>query len=188
MIKFSSAIVAQLTVGLPAPVPLRERLDAVVGLNIKSICENDYADPALNHCAHFVSHILGIEGDPTNCATLVPAASRRSIGRNVRVHEIFPRCPEAGEWCDRPGHLFSCFAFITYANGVDLARRTMQNVPNKHIGIFHTGFIYHYANSRDVVARDTPEDFEQRFRRVYGHTAARPVRLFYGTFPPGVGG
>jgi hypothetical protein len=83
--------------------------------------------------------------------------------------------------------LTGCLAFITYVRNVNLRTRTMVNQPNKHVGIFVNGTIDHYANTRDVVAQNTPAEFAARFRRSYGHTAERPVGLFYGTFPPGTG-
>lgn len=38
---------------------IAERLEALLGTDIKDMCANGYGDPTLNHCAHFVSHAIG---------------------------------------------------------------------------------------------------------------------------------
>jgi hypothetical protein len=70
--------------------------------------------------------------------------------------------------------------FVTDKSNVDLAARTMRNVPMKHVGIFSDGQVYHYSNSQDKVIRQTPTAFLARFQGFYGGSQG----LFFGTFPP----
>ena len=72
-----------------------------------------------------------------------------------------------------------CLAFITKASNVNLAAKKMVNVPRKHIGIYASGFIYHYSNSRQQVVKQTPSQFSL-------HYPAPDNAMFYGTLPPGV--
>jgi hypothetical protein len=96
------------------------------------------------------------------------------IGVNVRVHEIFNKCPSVGEWKDKPSG--NCLAFVTASTNVNIATKTMQNVPSKHIGICYNDEIYHYSNSRDKVVKQSPADFSKHYK-------GSNIKVFYGTFP-----
>jgi hypothetical protein len=141
-------------------------LNGYLGNNIIDICAFGFTDATENHCAHFVSHVLQLEFG-YKCAR---------NGRCIRVQEIFARCPDVGKFADRPGE--ACLVFVTKAANVDLKRKTMVNVPKKHIGIFVNGTIWHYSNSRDRVVTQTPEQFVL-------HYPNQANALFYGTFPAG---
>ncbi len=67
-------------------------LDDSVGKSIADFCGNGFTDALTNHCAHFVSHQLKPDFDMT-CRKLT---GRRGEGANVRVQELFARCPEVG--------------------------------------------------------------------------------------------
>ncbi len=139
-------------------------LNQYVGKNIVDICAFGFASGAENHCAHFVSHVLQLEFGYT-CAR---------GGRNIRVQEVFAKCPEVGEFDDRPGQ--SCLVFVTKASNVHLAKKIIDNVPKKHIGIFYNGTIWHYSNSRGHVVTQVPSEFIK-------HYPTQTNALFYGTFP-----
>lgn len=36
-------------------------LNKYLGKSISEVCTNDFTSPSQNHCAHFVSHALGIQ-------------------------------------------------------------------------------------------------------------------------------
>jgi hypothetical protein len=57
----------------------------------------------------------------------------------------------------------------------------MTDHPQKHIGIFANGLIYHYSNGEDKVVSDTPPSFESKFKSRY---SGANVTLFFGQFPP----
>ena len=148
------------------------QLDALLGKPIKDICPNGFANANDNHCAHFVSHVLGF-GFGLTCRTM---SSGKEPGANIRVQELFAKCPEAGAWADKPAGTVQCLVFVTAKAHVHLEKKTMDNVPRKHVGIFVNGTIWHYSNLHSQVASETPEVFVK-------HYNDPGTSLFYGTFP-----
>ena len=62
--------------------------------SMTEICENHYDTTAQNHCAHFVSHVLGLQlgmlcGDLTG---------KRHTGASVRCNELYNRLLDRGPW------------------------------------------------------------------------------------------
>lgn len=153
---------------------LGESLKAAVGKNIKQICENGYDDPALNHCAHFASHMCGMTFS-YHCRN--QAGGSKPPG-NLRVHEVFAQCPKVGKWRDADLSR-SQLIFVTRDSHVDLATKTMKNHPQKHIGVFHDGKVYHYGNTQDQVVTDTPGSFLRKFQAIY----AGNQEIYYGWMP-----
>jgi hypothetical protein len=140
-------------------------LNQYVGKNVVDLCAFGFTNGSENHCAHFVSHVLQLEFGYT-CA---PG------GRNIRVQEVFAKCPKVGKFDDRPSE--ACLVFVTKASNVHLASKVMDNVPKKHIGIYYNGTIWHYSNSQGRVVTQVPSDFIK-------HYPNQTNALFYGTFPP----
>lgn len=150
------------------------RLDAALGKNINKICGNKFHDPAANHCAHFVSHICDLTFS-FNCKQF---AGGSKPGANVRVHEIFAQCPRVGRWVDAD-LAKTQLIFVTLASNVDIARKEMVNIPQKHIGVYHGGKVYHYSNTADQVTSESPESFLAKFQALYAGNQG----LFYGWIP-----
>ena len=144
-------------------------LNRLVGKNINHICGNGFANPNDNHCAHFVGHAM----DYSFGYTCKIASGGKLAGANLRVHEIFARCPTVGTWGDKPITLATCLVFVTNASHVNVATKTMDNIPQKHIGIFIQGMIWHYSNSHHRVVTQTPDQFIH-------HYPGPGVALFYG--------
>ena len=69
-------------------------LDSYLGKHIRDICGNSYVNDSDNHCAHFVSHVLGLKFGAT-CHML---GKGKVTGANVRVQEVFGRCAKVGTW------------------------------------------------------------------------------------------
>ena len=149
-------------------------LEALLGKNINAFCGNRFHDPNGNHSAHFVSHVLGFNFG-FNCRDYLDG---KEEGANLRVHEIFANCPRVG-WWEEADERAELLVFVVRRDAVDLARKKMQNIPQKHIGIYSDGLIYHYNNSRDRVVKQTPADFLKRFQTLYAGDQA----LFFGTLP-----
>lgn len=145
-----------------------------LGLHISDICSNGYHNNSDNHCAHFVSHILGFRFGFT-CRNMTGSGEQTSAA-SMRVHDVFSRCPQVGQWSEKPANMNFCLAFVTSSKNVNLAAKVMTNHPKKHIGIFHNGKIYHYSNSRNVVVGQTPEVFAK-------HYSGSDISVYYGTFP-----
>lgn len=150
-------------------------LEDFLDLPIDDICGNGYVDHTSNHCAHFVSHALGFQFG-TNCRGLTEGSNKAA---NIRVHELFGRCGKVGPW-PPPAVAGPVLIFVTAADKVDLARKTMLNVLNKHVGVFSDGVIYHYSNPRGKVVRQGVAEFQALFDKAFG----KPQGYFYGT-PPG---
>jgi hypothetical protein len=148
-------------------------LNKFLGKNITAICTNGYTKPEDNHCAHFVSHALDY-GFGYTCRA---AVNGKGPAANLRVHEVFARCPAVGRWDDKPADLKTCLAFVTAKSNVQVANKMIANVPKKHIGIFIDGTIWHYSNANHKVMTQNPEDFSH-------HYAGADIELFYGQMIP----
>lgn len=149
-------------------------LRGYLGKHIRDICPIGYAADTDNHCAHFVSHVLGYQYGAT-CRTM---KNGQGTPASIRVQELFPRCVSVGTWDQLPVPLFWGLVFITRASNVNLNTKTMQNVPRKHVGIFYGGArtIYHYSNSRRQVVCQSPEEFSR-------HYSAPDNAMFWGAAP-----
>jgi hypothetical protein len=154
------------------PTITLEDLQKFEGERIDAICDCAYHNNAENHCAHFVSHALGLHFGFT-CKNMTGKGAK---GANIRVQEIFARCCQVGKWSDRPAHLMVCLAFVTSVKNVNLAIKQMDNVPKKHIGIYNFGSIWHYSNTADKVVKQSPEQFAR-------HYAGSDIGVFYGEIP-----
>ncbi|HYE45291.1 MAG TPA: hypothetical protein VEA44_05905 [Caulobacter sp.] len=150
---------------------LSERLEGYLGKNINRICGNRFHDPSANHCAHFVGHALGLTAS-YNC---VDFKGGSKPGSNIRVHETFSHCSKVGDW-NKADLTRTQLCFVTRKNAVDLAAKTMMNIPEKHIGVFHDGWVYHYSNTNDAVVKQRPADFLARFQAAYSGDQG----LFFG--------
>jgi len=149
-----------------------DQLSKFEGQRIDAICDCAYHNDADNHCAHFVSHALGL-GFGFTCKDMTGKGTK---GANIRVHEIFARCTQVGKWIDRPALLNVSLVFVTSAKNVNLATKRMDNVPKKHIGIYNHGSIWHYSNTGDKVVKLLPEQFAR-------HYVGSDIELFYGEIP-----
>lgn len=152
--------------------PTEIELDGAVGKHISSFCGNGFTANSSNHCAHFVSHILNLQFG-TTCRDLAGGAAPPA---SVRVQDLFSHCNQVGTWSSLPTVLTWGLIFITNPANVDLATKTMRNVPNKHVGIFFGGLrnVYQYKNALQKVVKQTPLEFGQ-------HYSAPDNGLFWGS-------
>lgn len=146
--------------------------DLYLGNHVSSFCPNSYHDDDKNHCAHFVSHVMGFNFG----YTCIKQTGKGNGGANIRVQELFARCSDVGMWEDKPSTLLNCLAFVTDKKNVDVDNGTMDNIPKKHVGIFHKGHIYHYSNSKNMVVSQTVEQFGR-------HYVGKQIRVYFGSFP-----
>lgn len=151
-------------------VPDAATLDAYRGKHIRDVCGNAYVDDDDNHCAHFVSHVMGF-GFGTTCRSM---GNGSSPGACIRVQQLFTMCPSVGEWETLAST--SCLVFVTNRPNVDVRRRRMDNVPRKHVGIYRAGTIWHYSNRLTRVVTQTPSEFVH-------HYPGPGIALFWGSFP-----
>jgi hypothetical protein len=149
------------------------KLSETLNKTIADLCSNNFTGSQENHCAHFVCHVLEVDAG-YDCKTYKNGSHP---GACIRVQELFPECPQVGNWNNAPQGMK--IMFVTDKSNVDLTLHTMRNVPKKHVGIFSDGHVYHYSNTQDKVIRQTPPEFLDRFQAFYGGNQG----LFFGTFP-----
>ena len=161
-------------------VPLAD----AVGKHISHFCSFDLGQQnGENHCAHLVSHLLGYEFANTCKNRTWDEKKRPEKGAAIRVNEIFNRCTVRGLWSTRPAHLASCLIFVTHASNMTEAGHvlTMHASNKKHIGIYISGSVWHYSNTKNQVVQNSETDFVQTFNRAY-HASGQKVEYYYGAF------
>ena len=151
-------------------VPTKPQLDGFKDMNIKNICSCEFRNDADNDCAHFVSHAMGFAFGYT-CKSMT---GKGKMGASIRVHEVFAMCGAVGAWADRTKT--SGLVFVTSSKYVDVAKKTMINVPKKHIGIYLDNSIWHYSNTQHKVVVQMPDAFAH-------HYTGKDIAMFFGTFP-----
>ncbi|WP_189045886.1 hypothetical protein [Aliidongia dinghuensis] len=152
-------------------------LDAYLGKPIAKICDRGYHPDAENHCAHFVSHALGITIG-TLCGDMNYAT--RHTGATIRVNELYNGLRSRGPWDNRPPGTDGLLIFVTDANR-NMINNRMGQGPQKHVGICYMGKIWNYSNGRHAVVRDASvESFHLKFKRTYHGTS---ISLYFGEVP-----
>lgn len=152
-----------------AGVITTSQLDGYLGKSIGTLCQNGAASHGDNS-AHFVSHVLGYSFGVT-CQMV---GSGRGPAATLRVEEVFSRCKAVGVWRLRPASLQPCLVFVTRASNVNLAGKTMSSAVRKRVGIYASGFIWHYSDKRQAVIKETPSQFVRYF-------ASPDTSMFYGS-------
>lgn len=156
------------------------------GKTIGEICPNGFTGTGTgkNHCAHFVSHVLGFETGAT-CRLMVPNAA--AAGATLRVNELYLTCANRGFWKHRPPALVTCLAFLVlqhkgarnqWHSVVHRDGRSFPPVRFKHVGIHVDGWVWHYNNSAKQVVAQTIGDFSKRY------ASRGPADVLFGTLPP----
>lgn len=144
------------------------------GYSMRDICPHGFDSTRENHCAHFVSHVLQLDFGAT-CTRLV--GRRGAIGgANVRVQEVFGRCPATREVLECPTAGIGLI-FVSAKRNFRGKPTRLRNVPKKHIGIGIDGIIWHYSNTRNEVVR-------QPFSRFLFHFPRQENALWWGKPPP----
>jgi hypothetical protein len=154
------------------PAITESDVSAKVGLHVSSICPTGFHGDEHNHCAHFVCHLLDYDFG----YTCYNQTGKKGAKACIRVHELFRECLSVGDWSWVPTPATWLLIFMTNPSNVDLARKTMQNVPRKHVGFFFTATqsVYHYKNAHKKVVKQTLADFKN-------HYQSPDNGLFWGT-------
>jgi hypothetical protein len=135
-------------------------LKATLGKNISEICTTGFTNNSLNHCAHFISHTLGIHsGYQCNGTTNRPGA-----GASVRCDEVYNRIANRGAL----GTTTPENGWIIFATSPGNMRgNQMGSAPKKHVGIYFNGKVYNYKNDIDKVVDDSLSHFHARLKTAY---------------------
>ena len=145
-------------------------LDTYVGHSISEICPHGYDNTGYNHCAHFASHVMQIDFGYT-CAR----ARGRMGGANLRVQELFARCPDTREVLECPT-TGEGLIFVSDRSNFSGAPTTIANVRRKHVGVMLNGRVWHYSNTQHRVVVQAVGQFLSHYPRQ--HNA-----LWFGSFP-----
>jgi len=145
-------------------------LNTYVGHSISEICPHGYDSGGFNHCAHFVSHAMQIDFGYT-CAQ----ARGRAGGANLRVQELFARCPGTREVLECPT-TGQGLIFVSGRSNFVGTPTQIVNVPRKHVGVVFNGRVWHYSNTQHRVVVQAVGEFLSHYPRQ--HNA-----LWFGIFP-----
>lgn len=148
-------------------------LNSYLNKSMREICPYGLDDRSNNHCAHFVSHVLQLSFGCT-CAYLKGRGG--SFGAaNVRVHEIFEKCPTTTELKMSPT-VGKSLLFVSKHTNFRGTPARLSNVRKKHIGILLNGTVWHYSNSRNKVITQSVSEF-------LFHYSRQRNSLWIGAFP-----
>ncbi|PCK07291.1 MAG: hypothetical protein COA42_15150 [Alteromonadaceae bacterium] len=137
-----------------------------------------------NHCAHYVSHMMGYEFSGPTCKNFTWADKQQPAkGATIRVDDVFKSCKLTGLLSAKPASVTECLVFVTLSSNVKKVgdRLFMGNNPRKHIGILQKGKVWNYSNSNNKVVSDLQAAFITKFTRAYKKTGTT-VEFYYGTF------
>ena len=133
-----------------------EQLDSWLDKGMKDICLNGYSNEADNHCAHFVAHALNLNFGYT-CHNHVGGTQP---GANLRVHEIFARCPTTSQISQCGGGLTGIIFVSGQRNfSTSGGTATLANVPKKHVGLLLNDTVWHYSNTQNKVIKQPMSQF-----------------------------
>lgn len=159
-------------------------IEASLGKNISELCPFSIGKLSnQNHCAHYVSHMMGFEFPGPTCKNFTWADKQKpEKGATIRVDDIFKNCKATGLLSDKSASITECLVFVTIASNVTTmgSKLVMGNNSKKHIGILREGKIWNYSNTGNKVVSDLTSTFISKFTRAY-KTSGTTVEFYYGT-------
>jgi hypothetical protein len=162
-------------------IPDEVMLQALVGSNIGEICDRGYTaeDGSANHCAHFVSHLIGLS-IATTCAF------HHNVGVTIRVNEMYNACARKGRWANRPNDLRDA-ALIFFTQDSNMFHDgTMGTSHHKHVGFWVKPHVFDYSTVNRQVMRESLSGILARLDAAYDSNTNGQVRAFYGSGLPAV--
>ena len=140
-------------------------------MNIDKLCPFSLGkDNARNHCAHYVSHIMGYELPGPSCKNFTWADKQKiPIGATIRVDDLFKASPQTDFLKNKPAAITECLIFVTLASNMVKvgSKYEMKNQPKKHIGILSQGKVWNYSNTHNKVVADLLSVFQTKFSSAY---------------------
>jgi hypothetical protein len=165
------------------------KIPTTIGLSlnkkISDLCPFSIAkNNGQNHCAHYVSHIMGYEFSGPTCKNFSWADKQLTAkGATIRVDDLFSRSPEVGLLSAKVASLTECLIFVTISSNVTTVGTSlvMGNHPRKHVGVLSGGKVWNYSNTQNKVVADLLAAFQTKFTSAYS-TAGSTVEFYYGKF------
>jgi hypothetical protein len=153
---------------LPAQSATTLNLEAYLDQTIEQVCgKYGTTGDSINHCAHFVSHVLSlrIPGAAlcSNVGDSTYTYAERNLGFCVRVNQVFNSCGHRARWSD--GDLDgSCLIVATIAGNIEKeSPLTIGTMSKKHIGFHVCGQVYHFSNTQDKVIKQAVSIFKNHY-------------------------
>jgi hypothetical protein len=120
-----------------------------------------------NHCAHFVSHVIGLRIPGAALCSNVAGSKytfkERREGYCIRVNQVFNSCSNRAYWDDGASE-GTCLVVATVAANIESkSPLTIGEMSRKHIGFHIAGVAYHYSNTRDKVVKQTIAEFKRHY-------------------------
>ncbi|BBA32193.1 hypothetical protein sS8_0225 [Methylocaldum marinum] len=113
-------------------------IERSLGMNISRICPFNIAkNNSENHCAHYVSHIMGYELPGATCKNATWADKQKPAkGATIRVNDLFGAVPVTGPLANKPAALTECLIelYLMLMHGIDspLVSQTNPNIKTFH--------------------------------------------------------
>jgi hypothetical protein len=162
----------------PQPIPATNlsaiaaqstNLDVYLGQSVTDFCgKYGRVGDSENHCAHFVSHVLGlrIPGAAlcSNVGGSLYAYEERRNGFCLRVNQVFNSCTNRARWDDGDLPASVCFVVATLEANIESENPlTIGTMSRKHIGFYVGGQVYNYGNTHDKVRKTPLADFKRHY-------------------------
>ncbi|MCV0396249.1 MAG: hypothetical protein K5872_04255 [Rhizobiaceae bacterium] len=164
--------------GNPTPVPsavvahaavTQQVLDGLLGQTVTDYCgKYGSVGDTINHCAHFVSHVLDlrIPGAAlcSNVGNSTYTYEERRNGVCVRVNQVYNSCNgraafDAAVTCHTPRIIVATIADNVRGDNPPV----VGDHPRKHIGFLLGTNVYHYSNTRDAVVCQPVGEFASHY-------------------------
>lgn len=140
-------------------------------MHVSKICPFSIAkNNSENHCAHYVSHIMGYELPGATCKNATWADKQKAAkGATIRVNDLFKSALVTGTLANKPAALTECLIFVTLASNIKTvgAKLVMGTHPKKHVGILFQGNVWNYGNSQNKAVADILALFQSKFSNTY---------------------
>jgi len=163
------------------PTDIKRSMD----MHISKICPFSIAkNNSENHCAHYVSHMMGYELQGPTCKNATWAdKQKKARGATIRVNDLFNTSLATGFLSSKPAALTECLIFVTLASNIKTIgnKLVMHTHPKKHVGILSQGMVWNYSNSHNKVVSDMVSTFQHKFTHAY-KTTGTTVEFYYGKF------
>lgn len=146
-----------------------ENLDALKGKHIDEICGKYHKDKdkKINHCAHFVSHVMELRITGAALCSNVEGTEysyeERRNGFCIRVDQVFNSCANRSEFADDVLVKKRIIVATIPANYTDKANVKIGDNERKHIGFLIGANVYHYSNSKKQVVCVPVSEFKRHY-------------------------
>lgn len=164
----------------PQPIPAETvaavaasslNLDGCLGKTVDDFCgKYGKVGDGINHCAHFVSHVLELRIPNAGLCSNVGSNEEskweykdRMKGFCVRVNQVFNSCNNRAYWDGKSAPATCLIVATIQANIESKTPLTIGSMTTKHIGFLVGDQVYHYSNTQDKVIKMPASEFKNHY-------------------------